>query len=100
MIKQVKTTLLCSNCLEESPFLLTYLGDSLIKMECLKCGYTSKIASEEIHRAFLRDWTERVSTKPLRLACEFERDTLSFCLGLPIRILTKPLRVANELTNL
>jgi len=100
MTKQVKTTLLCSSCLEESPVLLTYLGDSLLKTECLRCGHTSRVTSEETYRAFLRDWTERVSTKPLRLASELERDALSFCLSLPIRVLTKPLRVAEELSHL
>jgi len=36
MIRQVKTTLRCSWCLSEAPTLITYMGDSIVKMECQK----------------------------------------------------------------
>jgi len=99
MIRQVKTTLRCSWCLSEAPTLITYMGDSIVKMECQSCGHIYRISKASLYSSILSQWERRVLTKPLRLAKEIKSHPSRFVLSFPFRVLTKPLRVTKELAQ-
>jgi len=96
-MREVKTTLVCSHCFKESAVRITYLGDSTIKITCESCGHITKVSPESISTFFSKDWKHRVLTKPLRIAQEVSHDPLHFVSTFPLRLLTKPLRIAREL---
>jgi len=99
MIRQIKTTLHCSWCLSEAPTLITYIGDSIVKMECQSCGHIYRISKASLYSSILSEWERRALTKPLRLAEEIKSHPSRFVLSFPFRVLTKPLRVTKELAQ-
>ncbi len=99
MIKQIKTTLYCSWCLREAPTLITYMGDSIVKIECQSCGHIYRISKAALYSCILSEWEKRALTKPLRLAKEMKNHPSRFVLSFPFRVLSKPLRVTKELTQ-
>jgi len=46
MIKETKTTLLCSWCFKESPILITSVGGFIVRMKCQRCGHIFKVPAE------------------------------------------------------
>ena len=96
-MREAKTTLLCSHCFKESEVRITYLGNSLVKITCESCGYVTKVSSESIPRSLSKDWKHRILTKPLRIAREVSHNPLHFASTFPLRLLTKPLRIVREL---
>ena len=99
MMKEVKTTLHCSWCLSEAPTLITYIGDSIVKIECKSCGHVYRISRAALYSSILSEWEKRVLTKPLRLAEEMRNHPSRFVLSFPFRVLSKPLRVTKELAE-
>ena len=99
MIRQVKTSLYCSWCLSEAPTLITYIGDSIVKIECQSCGHTYRISKASLYSSILSEWEKRALTKPLRLAKEMKNHPSRFVLSFPFRVLSKPLRVTKELAQ-
>ncbi|MCD6257101.1 bh protein [Candidatus Aerophobetes bacterium] len=96
-MKEVRTTLLCSNCFKEAPMKILYIGNSMAKITCESCGYTIKVAPEEAIELYLDDLKHRILTKPLRIAKEIRKDSFQFISTFPLRVITKPLRVAREI---
>jgi len=97
MVKQIKTTLLCSWCFREAPTLITYVADSIVRIECQKCGHLFKVSRATLYSYLVSDWEKRSFTKPARLAREIKNDPSHFIIGLPFRVMSKPLRMAREL---
>jgi len=97
MVKETKTTLLCSWCFKESPILITSIGGFIVRMKCESCGHTFKVPTEMFYSYFLSDWKRRILTKPTRLAEEIKSDPSSFANSFPMRVITKPFRIAREI---
>ena len=96
-MEDIKTSLVCSHCFKESPVKITYLENSMIKLTCERCGYTVKISQRLTPDFSLIKWERRLITKPVRMALEAKKDSLSFISTLPLRVMTKPLRIVREL---
>ena len=99
MIKEVKTSLYCSWCLSEASTLITYIGHSIVKIECKSCGHIYRISKASLYSSILSEWERRALTKPLRLAKEIKSRPSRFVLSFPFRVLSKPLRVTKKLAQ-
>lgn len=97
MIKETKTTLLCSWCFKESPILITSVGGFIVRMKCQRCGHIFKVPTEMFYFSLFSDWKKRILTKPARLAEEMINDPSSFTSSFPMRVITKPFRIAKEI---
>ncbi|MCD6082640.1 bh protein [Candidatus Aerophobetes bacterium] len=97
MVKEVKTTLLCSWCFKEAPTIITYVGDSIVRIKCESCGHTFKVSSEMLCSYLISDWRKRAFTKPIRLAEEIRKNPSRFINSLPKRVVTKPFRMLKEI---
>lgn len=96
-MEDIQTSLVCSHCFKESPVKITYLENSMIKLTCESCGYAVKIPQRLIPDFSLIKWERRLITKPVRMALEAKKDSLGFISTLPLRVMTKPLRIVREL---
>lgn len=97
MVKQTKTSLMCSWCFSESLTTVTYVGDLIAKIECENCNHVFEVPRKVLHSYLISDWEKRGFTKPMRLAREIKKDPSLFIVGLPFRVMSKPLRMAKEL---
>ncbi|TET13433.1 hypothetical protein E3J84_00050 [Candidatus Aerophobetes bacterium] len=88
---------MCSQCFTEALTLITYVGDSIARIECERCGYIFRISKATLYSHLLSDWETRSFSKPLRLAKEIRNDPSRFILTFPFRVMSKPLRMAREL---
>ena len=90
---------MCSQCFTEAPTLITYVEDSIVKIECERCGYVFRVSRTTLCSHLLSDWETRSFSKPLRLAKEMRSDPSLFILTFPFRVVSKPLRMARELVE-
>jgi len=99
-MKTIETSLFCSRCGIETDHAITYAGEYLKEIECLRCGHTVSVNSEELMDAYKEDFVKRVLTKPRRITREWREDYKKFLVTIPIRVMTKPGRVAKEVRAL
>ncbi len=97
MVKQMKTSLVCSLCFSKALNTSTCVGVSISKMECENCNHLFEVPRTVLHSYLISDWEKRGFTKPVRLAREIRKDPSLFVVGLPFRVISKPLRMAKEL---
>ena len=97
MVKQIKTSLVCSWCFKEALTNITYIGDCIAKIECENCNHVFEVSRTVLYSYLISDWEKRGLTKPVRLAMEIKKDPSHFIVGLPFRVMSKPLRMAKEL---
>lgn len=97
MVKQIKTSLVCSWCFKEALTNITYVGDSIARIECENCNHVFEVSRTVLYSYLLSDWEKRGLTKPVRLAREIKKDPSHFIIGLPFRVMSKPLRMVKEL---
>ena len=99
MVKQIKTSLVCSWCFKEALTNITYIGDCIAKIECENCNHVFEVSRTVLYSYLISDWEKRGLTKPVRLAREIRKDPSHFIIGLPFRVISKPLRMAKELVE-
>lgn len=99
MVKQTRTSVVCSWCFSEALTTITYVGDSIAKIECENCKHVFKVPRTVLYSYLISDWEKRSFTKPVRLAREIRDDPSHFIVGFPFRIMSKPLRMAKELID-
>lgn len=99
MVKQTKTSLVCSWCFSEASTIVTYVGDFIAKIECENCKHVFEVPRTVLYSHLISDWERRGFTKPVRLAREIRQDPSRFVVGLPLRVMSKPLRMAKELID-
>ncbi len=97
MVKQIKTSQVCSWCFKEALTDITYIGDCITKIECENCNHVFEVSRTVLYSYLISDWDKRGCTKPVRLAREIRKDPSHFVVGLPFRVISKPLRMAKEL---
>jgi uncharacterized Zn finger protein len=92
---RVNSTLVCPRCQKETTHELHYAGDVLYDIRCTKCGdefYAGRHTDEDL----ANELRLRVVSKPRRVLRAVRRKP-STLVGMPVRILTKPARMAREL---
>ena len=97
MTTTMKTKLFCLHCNRECIHTITYLGTYLKEVRCQECGTHIEMDRKKILETYTADVIDRILTKPHRLTEEVRRDLSNFIKSFPIRIITKPLRVAKEI---
>ncbi|MEM3573789.1 MAG: bh protein [Nitrososphaeria archaeon] len=99
-IDKVKVELFCINCDKETLHEIVYISNKLAKTKCLNCGLTLKFDEQELILIYTEDFVKRILTKPSRMLKEAYADLSSFLKSLPIRIITKPKRVIDEIKEI
>lgn len=89
----------CVHCGEGAEQVLTYVGGLLVLSYCHWCGYEVHKSRELLRAEYLRDLRHRVGTKSHRLRGEARVSLPSFVLGMPRRLVTKPLRLLDEIVE-
>jgi len=94
---EIKTELFCLHCGEERVHTLTYLGKYLHQIKCEECGIQLQIDRLKIMESYAEDLLEEILAKPHQLLEEKKRlGLIRFLKSLPVRVVTKPYRVARE----
>jgi len=97
MTTTMKTELFCLHCNRECLHTITYLGTYLKEVRCQECGTHIEMDRKRILETYTAEVIDRILTKPHRLTDELRKDLSNFIRSFPIRIITKPLRVAKEI---
>ena len=96
MSSKIETALFCLHCDKETSHTIIYSGRYLHRIKCEKCGTEIELDRKRILETYTADTLERILTKPHRLTEEMRKNLTSFITSLPIRIITKPIRMAKE----
>lgn len=99
MTTTINTKLFCLHCQKEVPHEIHYFDVALKSIRCKKCGTEIKIDRKRILEIESLEYVDRLFTKPRRLTEELRKDLTQFLGTLPIRIATKPYRLAKELVK-
>jgi Zn ribbon nucleic-acid-binding protein len=94
-IQEMEAELYCIHCQQDTIFNLTYFDNTLWRVECETCGHHMEI-QEDIVKKYFSHWVERILTKPKRMTKEIEADLAKFFYTMPVRIMSKPIRVRRE----
>jgi hypothetical protein len=88
----------CSNCGEEQPHTVTYVGNVVASIVCTHCEETVGPSAHSLLREYLHDWESRLSQKPRKMLNHALRHPLAFFLYyLPKGIICKPGDIVHEL---
>ncbi len=96
MSNKIETELFCLHCDKETLHTITYSGKYLHRIKCEKCGTEIALDRRRILETYTADTLDRILTKPHRLTEEMRKDLTSLITSLPLRIITKPIRLAKE----
>ena len=88
-----ESNLRCTVCDREAEHEVVYAGRFVTQIVCTHCGAVTRL---DVSEDYLPDLRDRVATKPRRLASVFRDHPLSSTTSLPGRLLSKPLRMADE----
>ena len=93
----------CSSCDKKQPHRFVYIGHPtkgeiyLKKIVCLKCKNALSMDRLEILDSYFRKMPKRILSKFFRILEEAAEDPFVFLKDAPIRYLTKPYRMAQEI---
>ena len=99
MSETVEMERYCLTCREETVHVLHYADGLLKEGRCTKCDevFSNKVKLIEVYGENLM---KRVLSKPLRLAEELKEDPTGTLMGLPGRAIRKPFREASRIAEL
>lgn len=100
MSQDVVATLTCSNCGQNAPHELHYVGRLIAFTRCQNCGYTINHEQHDLRAAYLEDLEKRLMSKPRRMLRRISRHPLAYTVGLPKAVLGKPRKLYEEMKPL
>ncbi len=56
MVKQVKTSLVCSWCFREALTNITYIGEYVAKIECESCSHVFEVPRTVLYSYLISGW--------------------------------------------
>ncbi|RAS86396.1 bh protein [Priestia endophytica] len=95
---KMEANLYCITCDEETPHLITYINHKIESVQCEDCKRGMKIRVD-IMKEFYKEVYSRISTKPSRITKEYKEDLSGFLYKVPIRMISKPYRIMNDLNE-
>lgn len=95
LINKLEANLYCIHCREEVPHEITYIRDQISHIECMECGKTLEF-NHDIFKEYKKHVYKSFVDKPKQFTEESRKDLSKFLFNLPVRIITKPYRVAKE----
>ena len=99
MNEAIETNLFCLHCQKEVLHKIFYFGVALKAIQCSVCGTEIRFDRKRILEVESLEFVDRLFTKPKRLTEELRRDLTAFLSTMPIRIATKPYRLAKEIVK-
>ncbi len=99
MGSKIDTELFCLHCDKECAHTITYAGQYLSRVRCKECGTEIELDRTRIMENYATETLERILTKPIRVTEEMRKDLTAFLASVPIRIMTKPYRMAKEIMD-
>ncbi len=99
MTEVLEARLYCLHCQKEVSHEIHYFDVALKSIICKECGTEIKLDRKRILEVESLEYVDRIFTKPRRLTEELRRDLTKFLATLPIRIATKPYRMAKEIVK-
>lgn len=93
---RIDTELHCLHCDRETPHSILYRGKRINSIKCLECGTEIAINSSRILEKYTSDAVERFLTATKGINEDMRKDLTCFIMSLPVRIITKPVRMARE----
>ena len=96
---RIEAALDCPTCLNETVHEVRYVAGLLNRIRCDRCGQHWQMASHAVEEAYLRQLVGRVASKPIRMGLEAGRHPIVFAFSLPLRVVTKPWRIASEVAT-
>ncbi|QDP41320.1 bh protein [Radiobacillus deserti] len=94
--KYMETELFCIHCEDDTLHLITYLNDVITKVECEDCQNGIELRVN-VMEEFYKESYHRIASKPARITNEYREDLSHFLFSLPIRVITKPYRLVQDL---
>lgn len=95
-----QVALSCSRCGDKELHELRYAGRVLASSTCMTCGHVVRHDEGDLRKAYLRDLSQRVRSKPVRMVRRALHHPVRFLAGLPGSIAAKPARLAEEVKPL
>ena len=83
----------CTACEQESEHQVVYAGRFVSEIQCAGCGAVTRL---DVSEDYLPDLRQRISSKPGRLASRLRSDPGELAASLPVRTLSKPVRMLQE----
>ena len=83
----------CTACEQESEHQVVYAGRFVSEIQCTGCGAVTRL---DVSEDYLPDLRQRISSKPRRLFRRLRSDPGELAVSLPVRTLSKPLRMLQE----
>ncbi len=99
MSTRIDTELFCLHCDRETSHTIVYMQKYIHRIVCNECGTEIAIDRKKIIETYTSDVIDRVLTKPRRITEEMRKDLTVFITSLPIRIITKPIKMAKEIMD-
>lgn len=108
----VSVELFCVQCNEFTEHIVTYKGERMESVKCQQCereivmwydkpfqplsDHGQHVYHHNLRKLYSRRFLDRILTKPRRMEEELASDLSVFLVTLPLRIITKPVRLLQE----
>ncbi len=99
-ISKIEVELFCTHCNEDTISEVVYYDSKIESIRCTSCGRILGLDYDKLLEHYKYDWVKRIITKPHRMTDELRKDLYDFIKHLPVRMLTKPKRIHEEVEKL
>ncbi|MCT1997546.1 hypothetical protein M3C58_04920 [Brachybacterium muris] len=93
MMAVQESFLRCTACEQEAEHQVVYAGRFVSEIQCTGCGAVTRL---DVSEDYLPDLRQRISSKPGRLVRRLRTDPGELASSLPVRTLSKPVRMLQE----
>ena len=95
--EEVKITLFCISCNEETSHTVQYIGSFLRSVSCDNCTKKIEIDRRHLRTVFAEDFIDRILTKPHRVNEDMKKAIATLMPFFPKRLIKEPLKVLKEI---
>lgn len=100
MSAEFETELTCLHCDRETSHEMLYRGKYIHRIKCLDCGTEIAVNSGRILEKYTSESLEKIFASPNIINEEIRKELARYITSLPVRIVTKPARMAREFLDI